>query len=263
MRLLPPLLTALALASPALAIEPYAPLPLQPAKVLIPPDDLLADAAALLAAVQAEDHEAIGRYLAPQIRVVDGALELHVKRFTEILGPHETAEAMLSDLANYIGGDVEPPPPGGDPLPNRLRSERLYIEQSLIYAGPWSADPMIEGAICTYPYFGYDIAGITALAEATGVASSSFVYVDEPYDLHAEPNDASGIKGTLQTGLLYGLDYDAPAPGSWIGVYLPDGSTGFADFDTVELKKPYASGICFAKGEAGHWQIVAQVSTSL
>lgn len=263
MRLLLLSLAAIALAIPAGAIEPYAPLPLAPPQVVTPPDDLLADAAALLAAVKASDTEAVGRFLAPRIRVVDGALDLHVRRFTELLGPHETTSAMLSDLANYIGGDVEPPPPGGDPLPNRLRSEFRYIEASLEYAGPWGIDPMVEDAICTYAYRSYDVQAIKALSEATGVASSSFVYVDKPYELHLEPNAASGPKATMATDLLYALDYDSPSPGRWIGVYLPDGSSGFASFDAVELQKPYAVGICFAKGEAGHWQIVAQVSTSL
>lgn len=252
-----------ALAFPASAIEPYSPLPLQPPTFVTPPADLLAAAASLLKAVRASDIEAVAPFLAPRIRVVDGALDLHVRRFTEILGPHETASAMLSDLANYIGGDVEPPPPGGDPLPNRLRSELQYIEVSIEDTVPWGTDPMVEGGICTYAYRTFDVPAIKALSDATGVASSSFVYVDKPYALHAEPNAASGPKGTMETGLLYALDYDSPSPGRWIGVYLPDGSTGFANFDAVDLEKPYAAGTCFAKNDAGQWQIVAQISTSL
>jgi hypothetical protein len=249
--------------SAAGAIDPYTPLPLQPPQVVTPPADLLAAAATLLAAAKASDVDAAAPFLAPQIRSVDGALELHIKRFTQVVGPHDNPSAMLSDLANYIGGDVEPPPPGGDPLPNRLRAEFQYIESALEYADEWGTDPMVDGAICTYAYRSYDRAAITALSEATGVASSSFVYVDAPYELHTEPNAESGPKATMQPDLLYALDYDSPSPGRWIGVYLPDGSSGFASFDAVDLKKPYAVGLCFAKNAAGDWQIVAQISTSL
>lgn len=257
-------LAALALAcSAASAIEPYAPLPLAPPKVVTPPDDLLTAAATLLAAAKSSDVDAAAPFLAPQILSVDGALELHIKRFTQVVGPHDSPEAMLSDLANYIGGDVEPPAPGGDPLPNRLRAEFQYIESAIEYADDWGTDPMVEGAICTYAYRGYDRAAIAALSEATGVASSSFVYVDAPYELHTEPKAESAPKATMHPDRLYALDYDSLSPGRWIGVYLPDGSSGFASFDQVELNKPYAAGLCFAKNEAGRWQIVAQVSTSL
>ncbi|HQZ12718.1 MAG TPA: hypothetical protein PK286_07500 [Devosia sp.] len=263
MRLLLLPLVTLALTVPAGAIEPYVPLPLKAPVVVSPPDDLLVAAAALMAAVKAADVEGIGKFLAPRIRAVDGALDLHVKRRTEVLGPHRNASVMLSDLANYIGGDVEPPPPGGDALPNRLRAEQQYIEVALEDDVTWGADPMVKGAICTYAYRSYDVAAIKALSEATGVASSSFVYVDKPYTLHTEPDTASAAKGVLETDRLYALDYDTPSPGHWIGVYLPDGSTGFADFDVIDLQKPYAAGICFAKAKNGQWQIVGQTSTSL
>jgi hypothetical protein len=70
------------------------------------------------------------------------------------------------------------------------------------------------------------------------------------------------VAATLQPDLLYVLDYDTDAPKRWMAVHLPEGGSGFVNFDKVDLQKPYAAGICFAKTKAG-WQMIGQASTSL
>lgn len=248
---------------PAIAIEPYTPLPLKPAELVTPPDDFIADVGAFLAAIRSGDGDAIKAGMGAKVSAVDGALELKVRRTRHVVGPHEAVEDMLSELGNWIGGDVQEAAEGVDPRLPRIEAERQYIVAALSDDQQWGRDPMMGDAICSYAYRAYDRAGITALSEATGVSSSSFVYVDAPVELMAKPEKGSGVVGTLQTDLLYALDYDSPAPGRWIGVYLPDGSSGFVNFDEVELNKPYAAGICFEKNEAGRWVMVGQASTSL
>lgn len=250
-------------AGPALAIEPYTPLPLKPAELVTPPDDFIADVSAFLAAIRSGDGEAIRAGMASRVTAVDGGLELKVRRNRHVVGPHDAIEDMLSELATWIGGDVAEADDGSDPRLPRIEAERQYIVVALSDDQQWGRDPMVEGGICTYAYRSYDRAGITALSDATGVASSSFVYVDAPIELMAKPEKGSGAVGTMQTDLLYALDYDSPSPGRWIGIYLPDGSSGFVNFDEVELNKPYAAGVCFAKNAEGRWVMVAQASTSL
>lgn len=253
----------LAATGPAVAIEPYAPLPLRPAELVTPPDDLIADVSAFLAAIKSGDGEGIRAGMAKAVSAVDGGLELKVRRNREVVGPHDSVEDMLSELANWIGGDVAEATDGDELRRARIEAERQYIVSALSDDQQWGRDPMMKDAICTYAYRSYDRAAITALSEATGVSSSSFVYVDKPVELMAKPEKGSGVVGTMQTDLLYAMDYDSPSPGRWIGIYLPDGSSGFVNFDEVELNKPYAAGVCFAQNEQGRWVMVAQASTSL
>jgi hypothetical protein len=249
--------------APALAIDPYQPLPLKPAELVAPPEDFIADVSAFLAAIKSGDGDAIQRGMASKITAIDGALDLHVRRHQEVIGPHAEIENLLSELADFIGGIVQEPEAGGDPRPLRIEAEREYIAAALSDDQTWGRDPMVKGAICSYAYRSFDIKAIKQLSDATGVASSSFVYVNAPTELKATPADNAPAAGTLETDRLYALDYDTDAPRRWMAIYLPDGSSGFVNFDRVELEKPYAAGVCFDKNADGHWVMVAQVSTSL
>lgn len=250
-------------AGPVLAIDPYTPLPLKPAELVTPPADFIADVSAFLAAIRSGDGDAIQRGMASKITAIDGALDLHVPRHKEVIGPHPEVENMLSELADFIGGMVQEPEAGGDPRPPRIEAEREYIAAALSDDQSWGRDPMVKDAICSYAYRSFDIKAIKQLSEATGVASSSFVFVNAPTEIKATPSDNAAAVGTLETDRLYALDYDTDAPRRWMAVYLPDGSSGFINFDRVALEKPYAAGVCFSKGADGHWVMVAQVSTSL
>ena len=256
-------LALVALAGPALAGTPYTPLKLAPAKTVTPSADLIEQATAFLANVRKGDGDAIGAALAPKIAGIDGGLELSVVRRKEVMGPYKSTEEMLSALANYIGGLVQEGTTAEENLKFRLDAEREYLVGALTDGQPWGLDPMVKGATCTYAVRTYDIKAIAALSKKTGVASSSFVYVDAPYELHKAADDKSEVVGTMQTDLLYALDYDTDAPLHWIAVTLPDGSTGFANQNKANFQKPYAGGICFAKTKDGVWQVVAQSSTSL
>ena len=48
-----------------------------------------------------------------------------------------------------------------------------------------------------------------------------------------------------------------------MAIHLPEGGSGFVNFDDVNLEKPYAAGICFSQDGAGNWLMSGQVSTSL
>lgn len=254
---------ALCLATPALAGPAYKPIPLAPANVLTPPADMVNDVSAFLTAVKNGDGDAVALGMAPKVLTIDGALELHLPRRKETEGPFKTVEDMLATLGYSTGGDLPEPANGGDMTKVRINAEREFIVDALSDDNQWGTDPMVKGAVCTYAYRSFDIKAVTALSKKLDVASSSLVFVHAPYALRKEPNRKAETAGTLEPDFLYALDYDTDAPGRWIAVHLPDGSTGFANFDEVNLDKPYAVGICFAKGKDGHWVMVAQTTTSL
>lgn len=252
-----------AMCLPAFAGEPYKPAKLKPAELVTPSEDLIAAARALLAAVEKGDGDAIDAAIAPKLTAIDGALDLHIKRRVEAIGPHKTIEATLVDLANYIGGIYEIPSDGSDPTPNAIEAERRYIVGALTDPGQWGTDPLLKGAVCTYAYRSFDRAEVKSLADKFGTQSSSLFYVDQPTELLAAADAKSAVAAMLQPDLLYVLDYDTDAPRRWMAVHLPDGGSGFLSFDKVEVQKPYAAGICFTKGKDGKWLMSAQVSTSL
>lgn len=264
MRLLPTLVAALLIAAPVLAAGPYTPLPLQPAKTVTPPPQLLTDATAFLQAVRQGDGDTIARYIAPKVTTVSGGLELAFPRHKDTSGPFDTIEEMLSDLANNTGGDIPLLADGSESPALRIDAEREFIVQSLTDpTSSWGTDPMVKGAICSYAYRSYDVKAIKRLSEKTGVQSSSFVYVDKPYELLKTADAKAETVGTLETDRLYALDYNTDAPRGWIAVFLPDGSSGFANHEAAGFGKPYAVGLCFAKGKEGRWVMVAQASTGL
>lgn len=259
-----PLSIALAvLAAPAFAGEPYTPVPLASAETLTPPADLIADATALLKAAQLGDLNGLAAGLAPTVTVLDGAIELAVPRHREKLGPYGTTEELLAQLSNFIGGDLPLASDGSDETRVRLEGERQFIVESLTDGRPWGTDPELEGAVCTYAYRTYDREALKALSEALETMSSSFVYVDSPYQLLASPERGAATVATLEPDRLYALDYETDAPIGWMAVHMPQGGSGFAEFELAQLDKPYVSGLCFRKNEAGRWVVVAQASTSL
>ncbi len=243
--------------------EPYTPAKLKPAETVTPPADLLDMARGFLEAVQKGDGDRIDAAIADKVTAIDGALELTVKRRKEVLGPYDRIQDMLVALATYIGGIYEQPADGGDATPFAIEAEREYIVASLTDGQPWGTDPMVKGATCTYAYRSFDAAAVGVLSEKLNTASSNFFYVDAPAAVLVEPKAGAAAVATLETDRLYGLDYETDAPGRWIAVHLPQGGSGFLNFDEVALEKPYAAGICFSKDKDGRWVMSAQVSTSL
>ncbi len=251
-----------AMALPALAGGAYAPVKLKPAETVAPPVELIDAAKALLAAVQQGDGDAIFAGIAPKVTAVDGALNLDIKRRKEVFGPFKTVESALVQLASYIGGDYERPE-GVDSTPFAIKAEREYIVGALTDGRPWGTDPMFKGAICSYAYRSFDQAAVKALAKQLDIETSSLFYVEAPVTLLAAPDAKAQAVATLQPDLLYGQDYDTDAPGRWMAVHLPEGGSGFLNFDKVDMEKPYAAGICFSKGKDGKWLMSGQASTSL
>ncbi|MGV3490566.1 MAG: hypothetical protein ACO1OG_04515 [Devosia sp.] len=250
------------LALPVLAGEPYKPLKLFPAELVTPTESLLTSARELLAAIESGDGDAIDARMYERVTAVDGALDLHVRRRKEVIGPTDTIEEMLVSLANYIGGDYQRPD-GEDWTPYAIEAERQYIRAALTEPGEWGRDPMIRDAVCTYAYREFDERAVGRLAKQLGTQSSSMFYVDQPTPLLAAAEDGAAVAMTLQPDLLYVLDYDTDAPRRWIAVHMPDGGSGFISFDKVEVQKPYAAGICFTEGREGTWFMSGQASTSL
>lgn len=248
---------------PAASGEPYTPVPLAPASAVTPPPDLVEAATALLEAARRDDIEAIAAGLAARLTLVDGALELGLRRRTEQIGPFDGVEQALSALADNIGGIYQRPFDGSDVTPYATKAEREFIIGALTDGQPWGGDPLLDGAICSYAYRNFDPAAVTRLGEQLDTQTSSFFFVESPTPVLARPEADAPVVATLAPDLLYGLDYDTDADSSWIAVHLPAGGSGFLDFDEIELGKPYASGICFSKGEDGRWVMSAQTATNL
>ncbi|MBU1305280.1 MAG: hypothetical protein KKF33_07145 [Alphaproteobacteria bacterium] len=249
-------------ALPATSGEPYEPVPLASANLIIPPPDLVQAASALLDAVQRGDQEAIAAGLAPRLTLIDGALELGLLRRTEQIGPFDTVGLALAALADNIGGIYEQPFDGRDVTPYAAKAERDFIIRALTDGQRWGRDPMLEDAICTYGYRSFDRSAVTALGERLDTQTSSFFFVESPIAVLTLPGQGASVAATLEPNLLYGLDYDTEAPGRWIAIHLPEGGSGYLNFEMTEFSKPYASGICFSKDANGRWRMSAQTATN-
>jgi len=257
-----PLIVA-ALATPALAGPTYEPVKLDPAGTVSPPDELVAAAAAFLDTVKSGDVDAMGAGIADSLTLIYGPLEMALPRRKEIAGPFKTAEEKLVALSAYIGGDVESDSDGNPILSNQIEAARQYIEEALTNGLSWGADPMVEGAICSYSYRSYDRNAVKRLADKMDEQSSALFYVDAPVSALKAADAQAGIAATLAPDLLYVEDYKTDTPIYWHAIHLPDGGSGFISFEAAQLEKPYAGGVCFAKNKAGAWQMVAQVATGL
>lgn len=252
--------------SPVLAIEPFKPLPVKPGTVVTPDESLIADAKAFLAALKSGDGDAIDAAIADKVTTVDGGLDLAFPRDKGVIGPKDTIEDMLEALglnsAEGLPVAMEPASAEADKK-IAINAGRQFIVDALTDGQSWGTDPMVKGATCTYAYRSFDAKALKALVKKTGVAGSSWSYVEKPYELRKTPDLNAEVMGTLEPNTLYPFDYETDAPMGWQAVYLPDGSSGFANFEVAQFQKPYASGVCFQKGKDGHWLMVAQVSTSL
>lgn len=243
--------------------EPYAPLPLAPPEAVVPPADLIEAATALLVASRNDDRAAIAARLAPQLTLIDGALELGLPRRTETIGPFKRVDEALVALADNIGGTYEQPFDGSDVTPFAVAAELDFIISAITDGQAWGRDPLLDGAICTYAFRVFDRGAVAALGEQLDIQTSSFFFVEAPTAVLSKPRSDAAVAATLEPDLLYALDYDTDAPGSWIAVHLPEGGSGFLDFETTVISKPYASGICFTRDASGSWKMSAQTATNL
>lgn len=250
-------------AVPAASGEPYSPLPLAPADAVTPPPALVRAASSFLQAVQLGDVDAIAAGLARRLTLVDGALELGLPRRVEHIGPFDTLDEALTALANNIGGTYEQPFDGSDITPYATKAEREFIVGALTDGQPWGRDPLLNDAICTYAYRTFDTGAVTALGERLETQTSSFFFVEQPTAVLVRPETNAPIAAMLEPDVLYGLDYDTDALGRWIAIHLPEGGSGFLNFEKTEFSKPYASGICFSPEADGRWVMSAQTATNL
>ncbi len=248
---------------PATSGEPYTPVPLAPASIVTPPPELLQAATAFLEAARRGDGDAIWAGLAPRLTLVDGALELGLRRHTEQIGPFQDVEGALATLADNIGGIYERPFDGSDITPYATKAEREFIISALTDGQPWGRDPLLAEAICSYAYRSFDTDKVTALGEQLDMQTSSLFFVETPTAVLTRPEAGAPVAATLDPDLLFGLDYDTGAPSNWVAVHLPAGGSGFLDFEANEIGKPYASGICFSRGADGRWVMSAQTATNL
>lgn len=246
----------------ALGGEPYSPVPLAPGDALTPPPDLVEAASALLQASRDDDRPAIAARLASRLTLVDGALDLGLPRRIEEIGPFETTDLALTALASNIGGIYEQPFDGSDVTPYAVAAEREFIISAIADGENWGRDPLLKDAICTYTYRSFDRAAVLVQADLLDIQTSSFFYVDAPTEVLVQPRTGAAYAATLQPDFLYGLDYDTDAPGGWIAVHLPEGGSGFIDFHSEVIGKPYASGVCFARDASGSWRMSAQTATN-
>lgn len=246
-------------AAPAWAGQPYAAPAVQPAETREPPAELRTQAIALLRAVQANDVEAVGRFMAPNVTVVSGTLDLSLPRHAETLGPWPNGKAAVAALGQNTGGDWDLPP-NADIGEFLADMELDFIEGALTDGQPWGTDPLLPGTICTYGYDVFDPAAVKRAAGQLGIDASDFVMVGDGAPVLDKPKGKQ--LGTLLAGKLYALDSDTDTTAEWAALHLPEGGVGFIAVGEDGLNKPYGDGICFAK-VAGKWKVAGQASTGL
>jgi len=265
-------LAVLLIAAPAWAGEPYQPPKVTPAGRVQPPADLLADVATLRQAVAAADVGAVAPFIAPTVTILNGAIDLHVPRRADPLGPFLDARAALIELGQNTGGDWD--------ASDDADLNGVLVAHALEFWGwslaeddlDWGLDPMAPDAICTYEAQVFDPAEVARVAEQLGINSSAFFMVDEKGPRGVSPTPgAAGLIDFLKPGWLYALDYedksyllyDAESYGDEMAMHLPKGGTGFITFPDEGMLRPYMTGLCFEKGAAGRWQVTVQTNTSL
>ena len=226
-----------------------------------PPADLLADIAVLRTAAAARDIDAVAPFVGETVTILNGAIDMHIKRRADALGPFKDTRAALIELGQNTGGDWDAPE--GADIGDVLVEQALQFWGWMLEDGiQWGLDPMAPGAVCTYEAQVFDPDAVARIGEQLGVASSSFVMVDTRTMVLKLPGLRAYI-GALEPGKLYALDYDTEVPDDGIAVHLPAGGEGLLTFPETGMLKPYMTGLCFAKGAAGHWQVVAQTNTTL
>jgi hypothetical protein len=248
-----------ALIGPAVAGPAYSPPALKPAATLEPPADLRAQAIKLLKAVRAGDVEAVGKFIAPAVTVVSGALDLGFPRRSELLPSGPKASGAVAGLGNHTGGDWDIPP-DVDVGKFLADMELDFIEGALTDGQPWGTDPLVPGAICTYGYEQFDAGAVKKLAAKLRIDGSDFVMVPDGAAVLDAPKGRQ--VGTLAANALYAMDSDADTDGDWVALHLPLGGVGFIAVGEDGLQKPYADGICFEK-KGSMWLITGQSSTGL
>ena len=254
-------LAAVLTAGLAVAGEAYVPPTVTGAGQVEPPADLLADIEVLRTAVAAGDVEAVAPFIGKSVTILNGAIDMHVKRRTEPLGPFKDARAALIELGQNTGGDWDAP--GGVDVGDVLVEQALQFWGWMLEDGTeWGLDPLAPGAICTYEAQVFDPDQVARVGEQLDVSSASFVMVDVETPALKLPGLRASI-GVFEPGKLYALDYDTDTPDGGMAVHLPDGGEGFLTFPEDGMLKPYMVGLCFAKGTGDHWQVVAQTNTTL
>ena len=147
MRLVVAIVLASVLCSGAAIAGPaYAPPKVGAAKTVEAPEALRSAATELLKAVSAKDIDGVGKWLAPKILVVSGALDLSIPRGTKLEGPWKGSAAQVADLGNSTGGDWDIPQ-GADIGEFLTGMELSFISQSLTDGQPWGTDAAVKGAI--------------------------------------------------------------------------------------------------------------------
>lgn len=253
--------TLLGSVGPALAGAAYEAPKLTAGKVVEAPAELIDTAKALLEAARGGDTEKMAPFFANAVTVISAGLDLDRPRARDKVTGKPGTDAIISALGQHTGGDWDVPPNADIGL-FLAKMERDFIVSALTDGRPWGSDPLVKGAICTYPTPSYAVKAVKAAAKALGVETSSFFFVNKDVPTYAAADAKGAATGTLTPGLLYAMDYDTQSPKGWLTVHLPAGGTGFVTTKGLDSDKPYMQGLCFAKTKAG-WQVVAQTSTGV
>lgn len=254
-------LSALACVAPALAGPAYEAPKLTAGQVVTPPAELIETAKALLEAARGGDTEKMAPFFSQSVTVISAGLELDRPRSKDKVTGKPGTDAIIAALGQHTGGDWDLPPDVDIGL-FLAKMERDFIVNALTDGQSWGSDPLVKGAICTYPTPTYSSKAVKAAASVLGVETSGFFYVRKDAPVYASAEVKGAGIASLTPGLLYATDYDTDSPKGWMTVHLPEGGTGFVPMASLDSDKPYVQGLCFGKTKAG-WQVVAQVSTGL
>jgi hypothetical protein len=247
--------------APAFAGAAYEAPKLTAGKVVEAPAELIETAKALLEAARGGDTEKMAPFFAPSVTVISAGLDLDRPRAKDKVTGKPGTDAIISALGQHTGGDWDVPKDADIGL-FLAKMERDFIVNALTDGNPWGSDPLVKGAICTYPTPSYAAKAVKAAAKALSVETSSFFFVNKDVPTYAAADAKGAATATLSPGLLHAMDYDTQSPKGWLTVHLPAGGTGFVVTKGLDSDKPYMQGLCFGKTKTG-WQVVAQTSTGV
>ena len=261
-----PLLTALLVATPALAEKPVAgkaadkkvaaSIPATTGKAIDPlPPGLLETAGRLKAAALARDSDAVFALIADDVTFVSSGITLGVpRRMTK--KTYMEADALLVEIGDaFTEGEIALPAGRRVDPEDRKKAAiatALATIADRIGEARWGRDPLVVGGYCTAPGAKWD----AGAAEKVGLGGSRGVFVTRETKLHAEPATSARVVGKLSPDRVHVSD-EGPRDDGWTKIST-GGAKGWAPPQSLHDATPW--GICFLPDAQGGWLMSAVVS---
>lgn len=237
--------------------EPYAAIPVEVGKAIVPTPDLLAAAKALREAAAARDVEAVFAMVADEVTIASSGITVGSKRSIAKTGPFADGKEVLSEIGGHFQeGDLLAGGRKVDLTAAHVDSA-LRVIVSSIDGADWGRDPLVKGGFCTYRGARWS----ADAGEKAGASGSRGFYVLGPTKALKSSAKGAATVATLKPGFLYVHGFMDGLADGWSAVRLPTGGVGAVPEKT--LKDPVPWGLCFLPNVDGGWLVSAFASALL